>query len=168
METILSNACPWDNRLQIRLSASSSQPLFTRIVNHCRRHPQANGVIINSADNRGLSCIQLIGFYSLNHPVLPDDLGMGMALASTSYDFLPLAPTMMTGLTVPEGIHRQFFNVPWPTLVATTDGIQHAHSATLLADESQKYDDDKLLIDHVICLPEDSTKTNLNSNDMVV
>ncbi|GAB4841752.1 hypothetical protein Ancab_022474 [Ancistrocladus abbreviatus] len=93
---------------------------------------------------------------------------MGMALASTLCALLPSAPTMMTGLAVLTGIHREFYHVPQPTLAATTDGIQDAHSATLLADKSQKDDDGKLLLDQVMCPSEDSTTTNLNSNDTVV
>ncbi|GAB4833316.1 hypothetical protein Ancab_031562 [Ancistrocladus abbreviatus] len=73
--------------------------------------------------------------------MLPEDLGIGMALASTTCDPLPSAPTMMTSLAVPEGIHNELFHVPQPTLEATTDGIQDAHSSTLLTDENQRDDE---------------------------
>ncbi|GAB4849711.1 hypothetical protein Ancab_004505 [Ancistrocladus abbreviatus] len=97
-----------------------------------------------------------------------DDLGMGMALASTSCEPLPSTLVMMTGLALPEGIHHEFYHVPQQTLVATTDDTQDVHSATLLAYESKKDDNDKLLLAQVIYPLEDSTKTILNSNDTVV
>ncbi|GAB4860463.1 hypothetical protein Ancab_035623 [Ancistrocladus abbreviatus] len=108
------------------------------------------------------------GHYSFDHPILPDDLGLGMALSSTPCAPISSAPIMMTGLALPEGIHHDFYHVSHQTLVATTDGIQNTHSTTLLVDESKNDDDEQLLLAQVICPPKESAETILNSNDIVV
>ncbi|GAB4830859.1 hypothetical protein Ancab_004886 [Ancistrocladus abbreviatus] len=75
---------------------------------------------------------------------------------------------MMIGIALPEGLGLEFYQGPTNQCIAPTDSLQDEHLITQIFETDKNKTDGKKFLDQIICPPEDSGKTKLNSNDTVV
>ncbi|GAB4824479.1 hypothetical protein Ancab_007356, partial [Ancistrocladus abbreviatus] len=75
--------------------------------------------------------------YPIASPMLPNDLGIGMAFTSTPYAPISSALVMMTIIALPEDIDLDFYQGLNQNLAVPTKGPHDEHSATQLVDDGK-------------------------------
>ncbi|GAB4855452.1 hypothetical protein Ancab_024070 [Ancistrocladus abbreviatus] len=80
-------------------------------------------------------------------PMLPDDLGVGMALTSTPCVPVSSTPVVMTGITIPEGMGLEFYQGLNHNTLSPIDSLQDEHSITQILDIDKKEAKGQMLLD---------------------
>ncbi|GAB4826549.1 hypothetical protein Ancab_033443 [Ancistrocladus abbreviatus] len=106
--------------------------------------------------------------YLTEAPMLPEDLGMGMALTSNPCGLILVVLVMMTGLALPECIGFKFYLGLHQNFLAPIVGFQDEHLVTQILDIGKTKVDGQLPFEQIISQLEDSRQKKLNSDDIVV
>ncbi|GAB4843413.1 hypothetical protein Ancab_013375 [Ancistrocladus abbreviatus] len=106
--------------------------------------------------------------YPTETPMLPKDLGIGMALTSTPCASISIIPVMMTSLAFPEDMGLEFYLGQHQNILASVDGLRDEHSVTQILDIGKNEVDGQLPLEQIISQPVESRQKNLNFNDTVV
>ncbi|GAB4839345.1 hypothetical protein Ancab_028872 [Ancistrocladus abbreviatus] len=135
------------------------------LVQHSPRHPEFPTY---PTLEMSINSIPLIGHYPVANPMIPEDLGMGMALTSTPYAHISSILIMMTGLTLPKGMGLKFYQGSHQNILAALDGLQDEHSVTQILETGKNEVDGQIPLDQIINQQEDFGQNKLTSNDTVI